>query len=245
MTAVASSCPSCGAGLEIHPDAGVLRCPYCRREIPLQAPPGVFGMPQVTITTNRLFTQPAPEMIRRQKLMALIFGVGAVVAVCAVMIPIFSIATSGSSVDVEEIAVGDTARVGVFEATVRGIDCTRETITQLDDPATTYDESSSTEKAAGKFCAVAFSVTNVGEKTDSYPTYSIEATSPTERVLQENGIAENYLTNTSYVLSEPIDPGKTVDHQLVFDVPADTTLAYLQIGDELSADAVIKVKFAS
>jgi hypothetical protein len=46
----------------------------------------------------------------------------------------------------------------------------------------------------------------------------------------------------SYVLSEPIDPGKTVGHPLVFDVPSDTTLAYLRIGDDLSADAVIKVQ---
>jgi hypothetical protein len=144
---------------------------------------------------------------------------------------------------VEEVAVGETARVGVFEATVRGVDCTKQTITQLDDPATTYDESSGVEKADGKFCVVSFSVTNVGEKTETYPTYSIKATNPTERVLEENGIAENYLSNSSYVLSEPIDPGKTVDHPLVFDVPSDTTLAYLQIGDDLSADAVIKVKF--
>ena len=85
----------------------------------------------------------------------------------------------------------------------------------------------------------------MGEKTDRYPTSSLEATSPTERVFDHSIFAESYANNGVQGLNEPIDPGKTVDQLLVYDVPTDTTLAYLQISDDLFGDADIKVKFDS
>lgn len=248
---VSSSCPSCGAGMEVDQGAGVMRCPYCRREIPLPAPraagtgwpfaPGGAGMPHITISTSRTFTQ-APGAFRRPVLLAVLFIVGVFLVTGVIGTSILSSFFSGSSGGAEEVAVGATARVQSFEATVRSIDCAKQEITKADDPATSYDDTS-TEKAKGKFCVVAFSVKNVGEKTERYPTSSIEATSPTERVLDRNVFAEDHANNGSQGLSEPIDPGKTVDQLLVFDVPTDTTLAYLRISDDLFAESNIKVKF--
>ncbi|MFI7598982.1 DUF4352 domain-containing protein [Actinoplanes sp. NPDC049681] len=246
---VSSSCPSCGAGMEVDQAAGVMRCPYCRREVPMPASQasgwpygaGGTGVPHITISTSTRTIRQPPEVIRRQKLIAVVFLVGALLAVGGVLIPSFWSIFSGSSGDVEEVAVGATARVKSFEATVRGVDCSKKAITKPDDPATSYDDSA-TEKAKGKFCVVSFSVKNVGDKTDSYPTTSLEATSPTERVLERSTIAEMYANTKGTDLDEPIDPGKTVDQLLVYDVPADTTLAYLRISDDLFADSTIKVK---
>lgn len=233
--------------MEVDQDTGVMRCPYCRREVPLPAsqatgwPFGTGGatMPQITISTTRTVTQ-APEAIRRLRVVALIFVLVAFGIVAFVSFSVLS--SSDSSSEVQEVGVGATTRVKSFEATVRGVDCTKQAITQKpDDPATSWNDSI-TEKAEGKFCVVSFSVKNVGEKTDSYPTTSLEATNPTERVLNRSIIAEEYANKGDRGLDEPIDPGKTVDQLLVYDVPADTTLAYLKISDDLFADANIKVK---
>ncbi|RZU52619.1 uncharacterized protein DUF4352 [Krasilnikovia cinnamomea] len=244
--------------MEVDHDAGVMRCPYCRREVLIPAsqapetawPFGADGaaVPHITINTTRTLTQ-SPQAIRRRQVAALIIVVATFVAVGAVLFPIFSSILFDSSDEVDEVAVGATAQVKQldtsYEATVRGIDCTRKAITKPDDPATDYEDSR-TEKAKGKFCVVSFSVKNVGEKTDTYPYFDLKATNPTERELDENTTAEDYLNNTSSnALSEPIDPGKTVDRLLVFDVPADTTLAYLQICDGRFGESGKKVKFDS
>lgn len=236
--------------MEVDQAAGVMRCPYCRREVPMPAAPGAgagwpfgAGMPHVTISTSRAFTPP-PQVVRRQLVVALVVVVGVFVAAGVFVIPILSAILFDTSGDVEEVGVGTTARVLSFDATVRGVDCTKQAITRPDDPATSYDDTY-TEKANGKFCVVSFSVKNVGEKTDRYPTSSIEATSPTERVLDRNIFAERYANNSTDPLGEPIDPGKTVDQLLVFDVPTDTTLANLRISDDLFADSTITVKVGS
>ncbi|ROP29712.1 uncharacterized protein DUF4352 [Couchioplanes caeruleus] len=203
---------------------------------------GGADMPHITISSARTFTQ-KPEAIRRQKLMVLIFGIGAFLAMGAVLTSILSSTLFDSSGDVEEVEVGAAARFKSFEATVRGVDCTKQSITKPDDPATSFDDTMA-EKAEGKFCVVSFSVKNVGEKTDTYPTWSFEATSPTERVLDRKYTAEDYANKGSKALDEPIDPGKTADQLLVFDVPTDTTLAYLQICAVFD-EPTIKVKFSS
>ncbi len=205
--------------------------------------PGGVGMPHITIGTARPFTQ-QPGAFRRPLVMALTFVVAAFLAAGAVMTVVASAIFSDSPGAVQEVGVGATARVQVFEATVRGVDCTKRAITKADDPTTSWDDAS-TEAAKGTFCVVSFSVKNVGEKTDRYPTSSLEATSPTERVLDRSTIAEGYANKGSDALSEPIDPGKTVDQFLVFDVPTDTTLAYLRISDDLFAESTIKVKFSA
>ncbi|MEV6598364.1 DUF4352 domain-containing protein [Actinoplanes sp. NPDC051346] len=249
--------------MEVDQGAGVMRCPYCRREVPLPAPQaagtgwpfgtGGVGMPNITISTTGAFAQ-TPEAIRRQKKMVLAVAVGTILAMGAVLTFVYSFifstastfadSSSGEAEKVEEVAVGATARVQSFEATVRGVDCTKQEITKPDDPATSWDDAT-TEKAKGKFCVVSFSVKNVGEKTEDYRTWNLEATSPTERVLERNRTAESYANKEKDALSEPIDPGKTVDQFLVFDVPTDTSLAYLQLLDDPFADSIVKVKFGS
>ncbi|WP_412734549.1 DUF4352 domain-containing protein [Krasilnikovia sp. MM14-A1259] len=174
----------------------------------------------------------------------MIFTVGILAVVGVLVVPNLWSTLFGAFGGVDEVNVGTAARVESFDATVRSVDCTKQTITQPDDPATSYDDSE-TEKAKGKFCVVSFSVKNVGEKTDTYRTWSLEATSPTERRLDRNSTAERYVNKGKDALSEPIDPGKTVDQLLVFDVPADTSLAYLQIADGTFNGPKVRVKFGS
>jgi hypothetical protein len=236
--------------MDVDQAAGVMRCPYCRREVlmpqaqaagagwPFGA--GGTGMPHITINARTL----APEVFRRQRLVMVVFVVVVFLLMGAVVFPLLLSSLFDSSGEVKEVGVGATTRVQSFEVTVRGADCTKQEITKPDDPATSYDDSA-TYKAEGKFCLVSFSVKNVGEKTDSYPTYSLEATSPTQRVLDRDVVAESYANPGSGGLNEPIDPGKTVDQLLVFAVPADTTIAYLQIANDLFADSIVKVKFGS
>lgn len=202
---------------------------------------GGTAVPHITISTTRTVTQ-APASIRRLRIVALILVLG--IFLVAAFVVFSALSSMNSTDEVHEVAVGATAKVKSFEATVRGVDCTKQTITQPDDPATSYDDTQS-EKAEGKFCVVSFSVKNIGEKTDTYPTTSLEATNATERVLNRSIIAEEYANNGKRELDQPIDPGKTVDQLLVYDVPADTTLAYLQISDDLFADSNIKVKVGS
>ncbi len=254
---VSSTCPSCGAAMEVDHDAGVMRCPYCRRETPIPNSQtgwpfgtGTTGMPRITITSNRPLIEVTPEMVRRQKKIALITVGGILVFTLVMMIPIFSIFSSSSSdhsyqpaeKEVREVAVGATARVKGFEATVRSVDCTKQSMTRKDDdPATSWDESD-VIKAEGKFCVLDFSVKNVGDKTDTYPTFDLQASSPTERMFSRNTGAEWYLNKETDDLDKPIDPGKTVDSFLVYDVPTDSKFAYLQLSDGILSDATVKVK---
>ena len=178
------------------------------------------------------------------------FGVATVVVVFAViagfgwlMLSLLSDATDVTDGKAEpvEVAVGATARVESFEATVRSVDCDKRSFTRRpDDPATSYDDSD-VLAAKGKFCVVSFSVKNVGAKTDSYPTYSLEATNATERVLEKSYAAQHHLNKGANLLGEPIDPGKVVEEFLVYDVPTDTTLAYLTLAPSYS-DSPVKVK---
>ncbi|MFI5496949.1 DUF4352 domain-containing protein [Actinoplanes sp. NPDC051859] len=244
--AVSSSCSSCGAAMEVDQFAGVMRCPYCRREVPLpasQPDPSAWpfgmddaGLPQITVTQT--FTQ-VPVSTGR-KLFVVAVALVALLAVGAVLIPVFSLSSFGLFGGTEEVEVGETATFDPFEATVHSIDCSRSEITKPGSPAT----ETTTAKAKGKFCVVSFTVKNVGEKTDSYRSYSLEATSPTERVLDRNSTAEEYV-NRVRNLDEPLDPGKSVDQLLVFDVPTDTSLARLKICDDIFNNTVIKVRFDS
>ncbi|AEV87848.1 hypothetical protein ACWT_6835 [Actinoplanes sp. SE50] len=249
-----STCPSCGAAMEVAHDAGVMRCPYCRRESPLPGAQtgwpfgaGATGMPRITVSTRPLLT---PDLVRRQKKIAWIAGGGMLVFLLIVMVPIFS-SFSHSAADysyqppekkVQEVAIGATAQVKGFEATVRSVDCTKQSMTRTaDDPATSWDESD-VIKAEGKFCVIAFSAKNVGARTDTYPTFDLEASSPTERVFSRNTSAEWYLNKNTDDLSKPIDPGKTVDSFLVYDVPTDSKFAYLRLSDGILSDTIVKVK---
>jgi hypothetical protein len=254
---VSSTCPSCGAAMEVDRGAGVMRCSYCRRETPIPAAQtgwpfgaGATGMPRFTITSNRPINEVAPELVRRQKKIALIGGGGILVLLVVMMVSTFSVFSSSFSDSsyqpaekkVQEVALGATARVKGFEATVRSVDCTKQSVTRkADDPATTWDESD-VIKAEGKFCVLDFSVKNVGDKTDTYPTFDLEASSPTERMFSRNTSVEWFLNRNTDDLGKPIDPGKTVDGFLVYDVPTDSKFAYLQLSDGILSDAVVKVK---
>lgn len=270
MTDVSSTCSSCGAGMEIDSSAGVMRCPYCRREAllpPSHAPApawpfgnqfgagqvgagqvsaGQVGSPRVTVTVNgRTATVSSGQTTRTiqtipaaqaQRALA---GVTVAVVVLLIAAGWFWYLQQPSAP--VEVAVGVAARVESFEVTVRSVDCGKHSIASPDDPATAYDETQNVVEAKGTFCVIAISAKNVGTKTASYPTYDLEATNTTERVLDGNYAAEDYLNNGMHPLREPVDPGNIADQLLVYDVPTNTTLAYLQLS-ELSSDSTVRVK---
>lgn len=86
------------------------------------------------------------------------------------------------------------------------------------------------------------SVKNGGAKTDNYSSFTPSATSPTERDLDRGWGAERLLNNGKDLLAEPIDPGKVVEQIFVFDVPTDTTMAYMKVFSGGYKTPEVKVK---
>lgn len=238
--AVSSTCPACGAGMAFDAEANILRCPYCRHEmVPAarwHAPPAPTWQPPpddedtdvdlvVHVATGAPTGPPASPLFAVVSLLVVFSILGYFLIWPHVLRPLLA--------SDRVVALNEATRVESFDVTVTGVDCGKASVTGLDE--------SEPVAAEGTFCLITLSVRNVGEKTDSYPTYDLKAVSATEREFDRNSTAESYANRDKRLLTEPIDPGRTVTEVLVFDVPRDSAVAFLMLNDKFD-DVVVKVK---
>ena len=139
---------------------------------------------------------------------------------------------SGGSADAEQPAteatgIGQPVRDGKFEFTVSGVDCTRNELGT--DPISTT--------AQGVFCIVSLNVTNVGDEAQYFDASSQKALDGQGREYSADSGSAIYLDNPNSFL-EQLNPGSTVDGQLVYDVPAGTQLTQIELHDSMFSSGV-------
>jgi len=161
------------------------------------------------------------------------------------LIVIIAVATSGggdksssSSASGDSTASGDDSsqaaglnqavRDGKFEFTVNGVDCSQTTLGT--DPITT--------QAAGVFCLVSVHVQNIGDEAQTMDATSQVGYDAQGKKFSTDTEAEFYLENGGNALFEQLNPGASVDGQLVFDVPAGTQLTQLELHDSAFSGGV-------
>ncbi len=124
--------------------------------------------------------------------------------------------------------IGKAVRDGKFEFVVRSVKCG---IAKVGDNP--YLE----KKAQGQFCAVAMSVTNIGDEPQSMFADNQYAYDAKNRKLSADSEASIYDGN-SKVLWEKINPGNSVKGKVYFDIPKGAKLTSLELHDSVFSGGV-------
>ena len=126
--------------------------------------------------------------------------------------------SSGSSA--QAAGLNQPVQDGKFEFTVTGDDCSKNTIGE--DPLS--------KTAQGTFCVVSVTVTNVGDKAQMLDASSQKAFDAQGREFSADSSAAMYLGDSNTFLNQ-LNPGSTVQGQIVYDVPVGTQLTKLELHD--------------
>ena len=118
-------------------------------------------------------------------------------------------------------ALNTAVRDGKFEFSVSGVDCSRSEI---------GESQYMTTQAQGVFCIVSMRVTNIGNEAQYFDASSQTAFDAAGREFSADSGAAMYLGDSNSFL-EQLNPGSTVEGQLVYDVPMGTQLTQIELHD--------------
>ncbi|GIF66628.1 hypothetical protein Ais01nite_46630 [Asanoa ishikariensis] len=134
-------------------------------------------------------------------------------------------AGSGDSGGSEETAktakVGQAARDGKFEFTVKAPKCG---VAEVGDKYLN-------EKAQGQFCLVTVTVKNIGDKPQTFSDSSQKAFGADDVEYSADSGAAIYANKNADTLFTEINPGNKVTGVVVFDIPKKAKLAKLELHD--------------
>ncbi len=119
--------------------------------------------------------------------------------------------------------IGTAVSDGKFQFTVTGVDCSRNTLGS--GPVSTT--------AQGVFCIVSLNVSNIGNEAQIFDASSQTAYDAQGRKFSANSGAAIYLGDNSNSFLEQLNPGSSVDGQLVYDVPVGTQLTEIELHDSM------------
>lgn len=144
-------------------------------------------------------------------------------------------AGSGSEVDVAgggaapagDAGIGQPAADGKFNFVVSGVDCSQ---TRIGNPNFGTD-------AQGQFCIVSLTVTNIGDEPQSFFGENATLFNAEGQQFSADTEASIYLENSASIYEE-INPGNTLSSMVVFDVPAGTVPASIELHDSAFSGGV-------
>jgi hypothetical protein len=116
--------------------------------------------------------------------------------------------------------IGEPAADGDFSFVVSGVDCS---LTEIGDQYTGT-------KAQGQFCVVGVGVTNIGDEPGTFFGENAKLFNAEGQEYTADTEAAIYLEDSASLLEE-INPGNTLDSKVVFDVPAGTVPASIELHD--------------
>ena len=126
-----------------------------------------------------------------------------------------------------EPGIGQPAADGKFNFVVSGVDCS---LTEIGDQ---YFNT----KAQGQFCVVSLTVTNIGDKPQSFFGDNASLFNGQGQEFSADSEAAIYLQDSSS-LYEEINPGNTLSSKVVFDVPAGMTPTEIELHDSAFSGGV-------
>lgn len=110
--------------------------------------------------------------------------------------------------------IGQPAKDGAFEFTVKGISCNN---------ASVGTNEYMTKQAQGQYCLLTVSVKNVGDKAQSLFSANQKLLNDSKQEFSADDVATMYASPNSSSWYSNINPGNTVEGTIVFDLPKDQT----------------------
>ncbi len=123
--------------------------------------------------------------------------------------------------------IGEPAADGKFNFVVNGVDCS----------VTEIGSEFLSQKAQGQFCIVDVTITNIGDRAQSFFGDNATLFNVQGQQFSADGEAAIYLENSSS-LYEEINPGNTLASKVVFDVPAGTVPTSIELHDSAFSGGV-------
>jgi Domain of unknown function (DUF4352) len=123
--------------------------------------------------------------------------------------------------------IGQPAADGKFNFVVNGVDCS---VTELGNEFLS-------QKAQGQFCIVDLTVTNIGDRAQSFFGDNATLFNAQGQQFSADSEAAIYLENSSS-LYEEINPGNTLASKVVFDVPTGTVPTSIELHDSAFSGGV-------
>ena len=132
------------------------------------------------------------------------------------------VAAKGEDKKAEKVAkIGDPARDGKFEFTVKSTKCgVRKVGSDL-----------LGAKAQGQFCLVTLKVKNIGKESQMFDGSSQKAYAADGTEYSADGAAALYANENAETFLNDINPGNQVTGVVVFDIPKDVKLTKLELHD--------------
>lgn len=125
------------------------------------------------------------------------------------------------------IGIGQPAADGDFSFVVSGVDCS------LTEIGNEYFNT----KAQGQFCVVSLAVTNIGDEAGAFFGDNTKLLNAEGQEFSADTEAAIYLDESDSLFAE-INPGNTLNSKVVFDVPAGTTPASIELHDSAFSGGV-------
>ncbi|MBB4935136.1 hypothetical protein F4561_006030 [Lipingzhangella halophila] len=136
--------------------------------------------------------------------------------------------------DSEEAAgIGDTVESGAFAFTVTDLETGVESV---------GDNQYLTETPDGQYVIAHITVENVGDQAGTFDSTSQKLVDADGKEYSTDSSAQVAVDTDSWI--NEINPGNSVDGQLIFDVPAETELATLELSDFLTLEEPAVVELA-
>jgi hypothetical protein len=123
--------------------------------------------------------------------------------------------------------IGEPAADGKFNFVVNGVDCS----------VTEIGSEFLSQKAQGQFCIVDLTITNIGDRAQSFFGDNATLFNAQGQQFSADGEAAIYLEDSSS-LYEEINPGNTLASKVVFDVPAGTVPTSIELHDSAFSGGV-------
>lgn len=124
--------------------------------------------------------------------------------------------------------VGEAARDGKFEFTVKSIDCSQNTV------GSEY----LSKTAQGKYCQLAVTVKNIGNEAQTMFADNQKLLNSAGQEFSADSMASAYTAPQGGAWVNEINPGNSVDGIIVFDLPVDQTPSVAELHDSAYSGGV-------
>lgn len=136
--------------------------------------------------------------------------------------------SSSESSSNERAGVGTAAVDGKFSFTVTGVKCGIKSV----------GSDLLGAEAQGQFCKISMTIENVGDEPQTMFADSQKAFDTEGREFSPDTTSMIYMEDGSDVWLKEINPGNTLKGDLLFDIPADATLDYIELHDSMFSGGV-------
>jgi len=136
--------------------------------------------------------------------------------------------TADTQKKAEVAKIGQPARDGKFEFTVKGVECGKSTV----------GTSPATRQAQGQFCFLTVHVKNIGTEQQSLFSANQKLLDDQKTQYSPDDTATAYVSSAGATWFSQINPGNSVEGVMVFDVPKNATPASAELHDSTYSGGV-------